>query len=78
MPAPLSSTTKTPRASSTAILIASASSPGSSPPEVSASWRRFSSASLALETSSRTNTSLSVYREFVTMSSSRRVSAWNA
>ena len=48
------------------------------PPPVSAAYRRFSSASEAFETSSRTKTSLSVYSELATMLSSLFVSAWNS
>ena len=48
------------------------------PPPVSAAYRRFSSASDAFETSSRTKTSLSVYSELATMLSSLFVSAWNS
>ena len=62
---------------SSSVVMSIVSEPGSWP-RTRNSCRHFSSASLALDTSSRTNTSLSVYRELVTMSKSRRVSAWNA
>mmetsp|Transcript_43418 Transcript_43418/g.69869 ORF Transcript_43418/g.69869 Transcript_43418/m.69869 type:complete len:201 (-) Transcript_43418:68-670(-) len=73
MPIPESVIVNRRRASS--VVMVTSRAPGSAP---FARWacRHFSRASLAFDTSSRTNTSLSVYSEFVTMSSRRLVSAW--
>jgi hypothetical protein len=77
MPMPLSVTVNVPVASSHVTLMLSALPDGSAPCCRSAR-RSFSKASLAFDTISLMNTSLSEYSERATMSSSCFVSAWNA